>query len=427
MTFACYTLGCKTNQTETDALAAILQAHGHTEVTWGAPCDAAIINTCSVTAVSDKKSRAVIRRMRREQPEVVLAVHGCMAQGGVDPTLGIDVLGGTGDRNGFLSLVERAVTARGSQPVALRTQAAEHQDFEVLPVVTGTARTRAFFKVQDGCSGACAYCIIPSLRGPSRSLSLPEVLAGGDALAAQGVCEIVLTGIEISAYQSGAADLPTMVSAIAAAHPAIRFRLGSVEPSTLTPHTIKTLAAIPNLCPHFHIALQSGCDNTLLAMNRRYPIAAVSHALTLLRAALPHCTLGCDVIVGFPGETEEDFAASLQFIEAQQFTFMHIFPYSLRPNTPAAARTDQVPAPVKQERAKRAAALSDRLLSAHTETLVGRELPVLFETEIDGVSRGHADNYREVQVAATNLHNTVQPVRITHATNHILIGDLQWT
>lgn len=409
MTFSCLTLGCKTNQTESDRLAEQLTSKGHVQVPLGEPAQAIIINTCSVTATGDRKCRAAISRARRENPNAIIAAHGCMAQGFPEKPSNIDVLGGTGDRTKFIEELENAAATRfkdTGRPVCV-------------PYTNGSlSKTRAFIKIQDGCSNSCSYCIIPSLRGESHSIPLDEVLKDVKKHADRGVKEMVLTGIEISAYDGGIAPL---AAALAAAFPDVRFRLGSLDPSCVTSAFTETLSEHKNICPHFHLALQSGCGKTLSAMNRHYDITRAAEAIKLLRNSF-NCTLGCDLIVGFPGESEADFQESLDFVACNEFTFTHIFPYSVRPGTAAADMSDQLSRAVKQERARRAAELQKKLFkkSAEKQTV----LSVLFETECDGESFGHSENYFEVTVSEPDLHNEVRYVKIIGVKGNILFGGL---
>jgi len=408
MTFSCVTLGCKTNQTDTDRLIGQLISRGHTYLPWGEPVCAIIINTCSVTATGDKKSRAVINRAHREFPDAIIAVHGCMGQGLTQKPPNIDILGGTGDKAKFIEELERAVGCDNPESPTLNSQLSTFN----------SSRTRAFLKIQDGCSNSCSYCIIPSLRGQSRSVAFEDVMDGARAYADSGVKEIVLTGIEISAYNEGLAPLET---ALADAFPAVRFRLGSLDPSCVTYVFTKTLSKHKNICPHFHLALQSGCDKTLAAMDRNYDTVIAAEAVKHLCGAFD-CTLGCDLIVGFPGESEEDFKESLDFIKRMGFTFTHIFPFSVRPGTKAAALPGHLTNAIKRERARRAALSTDRLFaeSAARQT----ELDVLFETERDGESFGHADNYFEVRVKEIGLHNEIRRVKILEVNEKTLYGGL---
>lgn len=411
MTFSCLTLGCKTNQTESDRLAEQLTSNGHIQVPWGEPAQAIIINTCSVTATGDRKCRAAINRARREHPNAVIAAHGCMAQGIAEKPPNIDVLGGTGDRTKFITELENAAMLRYKETE--RSMGAPYNAHN-----SQLSKTRAFIKIQDGCSNSCSYCIIPSLRGASRSISLDDIFLDAKKHADKGVKEMVLTGIEISAYDGG---LAPFAAALAAAFPDVRFRLGSLDPSCVTAEFTETLSKHKNICPHFHLALQSGCGKTLAAMNRHYDINRAEEAIKLLRRSFD-CTLGCDLIVGFPGESEADFQESLDFVACQEFTFTHIFPYSVRPGTVAADMPDQLSRAVKQERARRAAELQKKLFkkSAEKQSI----LSVLFETERDGESFGHSKNYFEVAVKETGLHNEVKHVKINGVKGKILFGGL---
>ncbi|MCL1819721.1 MAG: MiaB/RimO family radical SAM methylthiotransferase [Oscillospiraceae bacterium] len=434
MIFSCLTLGCKTNQTETDSLAETLMSHGHEYSPYGGAVNAVIINTCSVTSVSDKKSRAAISRARRDNPGAVIAVHGCMAQAMTEKPPNVDVLGGTGDRSGFIEALERVTATRGARliikngvPGSSRStvgavigrtlQYINSQRFaDAQSAPLQKQKTRAFLKVQDGCSNSCSYCIIPSLRGESRSVPLADVVQNAKRFADSGAKEIVLTGIEISAYDGGIAHL---AATLAEEFQSIRFRLGSLDSSCVTSEFARILSARKNICPHFHLAVQSGCGKTLAAMNRQTEKAA--QAVKLLRSAFD-CTLGCDIIVGFPGESEADFLESLDFIENHKFTFTHIFPYSDRPGTAAASMPNKLTNAEKRARARRASELSDRLFAESAAKQIF--LDVLFETEKDGESIGHAENYFEVCVKAENLRNEIRRVKILGIRGKTLIGEL---
>ena len=428
MRAAIYTLGCKVNQYETQAMEQELRRRGHELVDFEDSADAYIINTCSVTAVSDKKSRQMIRRARRRSPGAVVAACGCYVQTHTDEakTLGIDLIGGTGDRMAFLDLLEQEV--RDRTPRVAVDDSLRRRSFEVLPAGGLAARTRAMLKVEDGCVNFCTYCIIPYARGPVRSLSLEQAVEQTRQLAAEGYREIVLTGIEISSWGQDLHDgtgLIDLMEAVAAAAPRLRLRLGSLEPRTITEDFCRRAAALPNLCPHFHLSLQSGCDATLHRMNRRYDTARFRQSVDLLRRYFDHPAITTDVICGFPQETEEEFSATLAFLEECRFAAMHVFPYSIRPGTKA-ADMPQVPGPVKEERAARAGALAARLHRAYLEECVGRTYPVLFEQPVAGRYGGHAPNYMEVAVSGgQDLHNRVLPVRITGTDGEILWGELE--
>ena len=426
MRIAIYTLGCKVNQYETQAMEQELLRRGHTLVPFETAADGYIVNTCSVTAVSDKKSRQMIRRCRKLNPAAVVAACGCYVQthAAEAASLDIDLIAGTGDRMAFLDLFEQA--ARERQPLTLLDDALRRREFEILPAGGMAERTRAMLKVEDGCVNFCTYCIIPYARGPVRSLPKTAAVAQTAQLRQEGYRELVLTGIEISGWGH---DLKTgetlidLLEAVSAAAGDMRLRLGSLEPRTVTEDFCRRAAQLPNLCPHFHLSLQSGCDDTLRRMNRKYDTARFYESVTLLRQYFDRPAITTDLICGFPGETEAEFDATLSFIEKCGFAAMHIFPYSIRPGTKAAAM-EQVPSAVKEQRAGRAAQAAETMRQAYLQGCVGRVYPVLFEQEKDGYYTGHAPNYCEVGVRANDLHNKVLDVKITGISGEMLIGEL---
>ncbi len=336
MKFAFYTLGCKTNQYETQAMERLLRAEGHEIGSFAEDCRGYIINTCSVTAVADKKNRAVIRRCRREHPEAVIGVCGCYSQHDARAVqaLGVDVLGGSGEREAFLR--DFLAVCEGKKPQNAIDEALRRREFEVLPAGGLESRTRAMLKVQDGCVNFCSYCIIPYTRGPVRSAPPELAVAQAKELAAMGYREIVITGIEIASW---GVDLPgkpgvdALIEAVCRAVPEVRIRLGSLEPRVVTENFCEKLKNLPNLCPQFHLSMQSGCDTVLARMKRKYDTARYLESVTLLKKSFPGCAVSTDMIVAFPGETEEEFARSLDFIGKCGFSDMHIFPYSRRPGT----------------------------------------------------------------------------------------------
>ena len=425
MLAAIYTLGCKVNQYETQAMEQELVRRGHTLVSFDEKADVYIVNTCSVTAVSDKKSRQMLRRCRKLNPEAVVAACGCYVQTHPEEaaSLDIDLVAGTGDRMAFLELLEQV--SREKQ-VTLLDDALKRRTFEVLPAGGMAERTRAMLKVEDGCVNFCTYCIIPYARGPVRSLPKAEAVAQTEALRREGYRELVFTGIEISSWGHDLKNGETLIDlleAVSAAAGDMRLRLGSLEPRTITEDFCRRASKLPNLCPHFHLSLQSGCDDTLRRMNRKYDTARFYESVTLLRAYFDRPAVTTDLICGFPGETEEEFAATLVFIEKCGFAAMHIFPYSIRPGTRAAAM-EQVSAAVKEQRAARAAQTAETMRQAYLRGCVGQTYPVLFEQEKDGYYTGHAPNYCEVGVRAEDLHNKVLNVKITGIDGDMLTGEL---
>ena len=426
MNIAIYTLGCKVNQYETQAMEQELLRRGHLLADFGGPADAYIVNTCTVTAVSGKKCRNVIRRARKNAPDAVVAVCGCYAQ--TEPeavaALGADLVTGSADRMKFLDRLEALLARRGEQVVAV-DQALARREFERLPAGGTAGRTRAMLKVEDGCVNFCSYCIIPYARGPVRSLPLEEAAHQVRSLVREGYREVVLTGIEISSWgrdlKSGQA-LIDLIEAVCHAAPGLRVRLGSLEPRTVTEEFCRRAAALPNLCPHFHLSLQSGCDATLARMNRKYDTARYYKSVQLLWEFFSNPGITTDLITGFPGETEEEFAQTLQFVERCAFTAMHVFPYSRRPGTPAAGMPGQVPTAEKENRTRRAIVLGTELERRWLASQVGRTLPVLFEEEKDGLWQGHAPNYALVRAQGDNLHNRLPDVEITGVEGGALLG-----
>ena len=426
MRVAIYTLGCKVNQYETQAMEQELLRRGHELVPFEGEADGYIVNTCSVTAVSDKKSRQMIRRCKKRNPAAVVAACGCYVQTHPDEAAGLDIdlIAGTGDRMAFLDLFEQA--AGEKQPLTLLDDALRRRDFEVLPAGGMAERTRAMLKVEDGCVNFCAYCIIPYARGGVRSLPKAVAVEQTAQLRQEGYRELVFTGIEISSWGH---DLKTgetlidLLEAVSAAAGDMRLRLGSLEPRTITEDFCRRASKLPNLCPHFHLSLQSGCDETLRRMNRKYDTARFYQSVTLLRAYFDRPAVTTDLICGFPGETEEEFARTLAFIEKCGFAAMHIFPYSIRPGTKAAAM-EQLSAAVKERRAARAAEVASQMHRAYLEGCVGQVYPVLFEQERDGYYTGHAPNYCEIGVRGEDLHNKVLKVKITGTDGDMLIGEL---
>ena len=429
MKIAFYTLGCKVNQYETQALEQLVTQRGHSLVPFEEAADAYVINTCTVTAVSDKKSRQVIRRARKAAPDAVIAVCGCYPQTHPDDVekLGVDLISGTGDRTGFVDLLEREWSDR--QPITALDDAFSRRTFEPLPAGGLEGRTRAMLKMEDGCVNFCSYCIIPYARGRVRSLPLADCVRQARELEAAGYREIVLTGIEISSWGQDLEGKPELMEAIEAIcqglSPDTRVRLGSLEPRTITPDFCRRAAALPNLCPHFHLSMQSGCDTVLARMNRKYDSNRYYESVKFLHEVYDRPAITTDLIVGFPGETEEEFQQTLDFIQKCAFSAMHIFPYSKRPGTPAAKLPGQVLNAVKEERAHRAAQIARTMQDAYLDRWVGETVPVLFEEEREGLWRGHTTRYCEVAVqSAQPLHNQLRQVRITGRDGGALQGVL---
>lgn len=428
MKFAFYTLGCKTNQYETQAMERLLQTMGHEIGHFDEICDGYIINTCSVTAVADKKNRAVIRRCRRDNPNAVIGVCGCYTQHAPEAVreLGVDVLGGSGNRQQFLQDLLNAAQSRVHQETL--DNALRRREFEVLPAGGLEERTRAMLKVQDGCVNFCTYCIIPYTRGPIRSAPLELAVEQAKELAGRGYREIVVTGIEIAGWGQdlpGKPPVSVLIKALCEAVPELRIRLGSLEPRVITEDFCQTLCGYPNLCPQFHLSMQSGCDTVLERMKRKYDTARYYESVELLRKYFPGCAVTTDMIVAFPGETEEEMEQSLAFIRKCAFADMHIFPYSRRPGTVADKMPGQLGNAVKEERSRRAIAVAEEMSRAYRENLVGSVQQVLFEEQDGEYYTGHAPNYVKVYARGDNLHNVLRNVRITGVHAEGVTGEIE--
>ncbi len=425
MRYIIATLGCKVNQYESEAMDQMLRAHGHAPCGPGETADAVLVNTCAVTAEGVRKARQLIRRLQRENPGALTGLCGCWSQ--VAPAeaaaLGADVLFGTGDRAGFVRAVEEAASG-AALPVRSLDDPFRRDAFEELPAGAYAGHARAYLKIQDGCDNFCTYCLIPFARGRPLSLNAERCAEEAAALAARGYREIVVTGIEIAAWGRDLKNGQSLIDALEAmadAAPEVRLHLGSLEPTAVTEDFVRRLSK-RNVCPHFHLSLQSGCDATLRRMRRKYDTEAFFAVTERLRAAFPGCGLTTDVIAGFPGEDEAEFAQTLSFVEKCAFSAAHVFPYSRRPGTKAASLPGQV---TREEKARRVRALQE--VSARTGReyrlgLVGKTLSVLFETEGDGVCSGHAENYVEVAVPGAGLRGLVKMVKITGLRGEMLVG-----
>ena len=415
------TLGCRLNAYETEAMRELSAAAGLD--------NAVIVNTCAVTAESGRKSRQAIRRIEGENPGAVVAVCGCYAQISPDDVaaLGVAVVHGSGDKAKFADDILAALSDKKTETVAYTDDPFARRVMEELPGGAVDGRTRAMLKIEDGCVNFCTYCVIPYARGRVRSLPPERCAAQAAELAQQGFRELVVTGIEIASYGRDLAPqcaLADAVEAIAAASGEMRIRLGSLEPTVVTPEFCRRLRATGKVCDHFHLSLQSGCDRTLKAMNRKYDTARFYESVCALREAFPDCGLTADLIVGFPGETEEDHRASLDFIRRCGFSAVHVFPYSKRPGTRAAEMPGHLPNAAKAQRANEAQTVADETETAYLASCVGKTLSVLFEREEEDLSIGHAANYTQVCVHKGHLRKLVENVKITGIIDKMLVGKI---
>lgn len=403
MKVAFHTLGCKVNQYETEAMQKLFEAAGY-EISTAETADVVVVNTCTVTALSSQKSRQIIRRATRANPNAVVAVVGCYAQNSpaeISRIEGVDVIIGTADRTKIVALVEQALKNRDEK--ILRVSSVENiSEFEELP--HAPHRTRAFLKIEDGCNNFCSYCIIPYVRGRVRSRSLESIRAECIQLAAAGYREIVLTGIHIGAYGRDFRDGTNLVDAIKVvldtANPA-RLRLGSLESAEMSDALIELMKTDVRICNHVHLPLQSGCDEILKAMHRPYTTKNFAELTARLAAEVPEISIGTDLIVGFPGETDENFAETIEFIKNQPFSKIHVFPFSAREGTVAATLPNQVDAQIKKSRAGIAVGISKAKEKTFAEKLIGKTVEIIAETETAGYFDGLTRNYVRVFVPAS--------------------------
>ena len=400
-----HTLGCKVNQYETRAMAALLEDAGFETAEYSPDTpnigrNILVINSCSVTGESDRKMRQFMRRCRRQNPEAIILLSGCMPQAYPDKASTLsdaDIVTGNAKRADIVSMI-RAHLETGERIVDIPKHT---PDCEPLSIKKFEGRTRAYLKIEDGCNQFCTYCIIPYARGRVRSKPLADIKDEAQKLADAGYTELVLVGINLTAYgRDCGLTLADAVEAVCAIDGLRRVRLGSLEPEDMTDDVIERMAKLPKLCPQFHLSLQSGCDATLKRMGRRYDTALYRHICHQLKAAFTDCALTSDVMVGFPGETEEDFETSLKFVKEIGFTKIHVFPYSKRPGTPAAVAPNQVTRQQKAERSRRMIAAGEQSAEQFFRDYVGRELEVLCETPCpDGTTDGYTANYTPVHVA----------------------------
>lgn len=416
------TLGCKVNQYETSAIEKMLSERGHEICPDGEGVDAVIINTCAVTAESGRKSRQAVRRAQRDNPLAFIAVCGCFSQ--ISPEqvsgLGADMVYGSGQRTDFVEDFEKAVCSRKfSENI---DDPFKRREFELLPAGGLLGRTRAFLKIQDGCDNFCTYCIIPYARGAVRSMPKSSAVNEARRLAEEGYRELVITGIEIASYGKDLGDgssLSLLIKQVAEAVPDMRLRLGSLEPRLITQKFCYEISELKGLCRHFHLSLQSGSDEVLKRMGRKYETARFYDSVELLRNFFPGCAITCDLIVGFPGETEAEFNETIEFIQKCGFSDMHIFPYSIRTGTKAAKMEGQLDRRTKSMRAKIAGEISEKMKSDYLRSCVGMKLEVLAEqNEI-----GHAGNYCLVSVPGAGPGEIVK-VKIIGVSNEILYGEM---
>lgn len=395
--------------------------NGYTLVDFEDKSDVYVINTCTVTNMSDKKSRQVIRRVKQINPEAILVVTGCYAQVAKDKLKNIsdiDIVIGNNEKNSILEIVENSIKEKV-------TDVMNQKEFIDFGATTYTEKTRAVIKVQDGCDRFCSYCIIPYARGRVRSRTIESIVNEIKLIAEKGIKEVVITGIHIASYGKdfkeniGLIDLLEQIDKIDGIE---RIRLGSIEPLIITEEFVNRLKKLNKICDHFHLSLQSGCDETLKRMNRRYTTEDFRTIVKLLRDTYTEVALTTDIIVGFPGETEEEFETTYKFLKEVKFMKMHVFKYSPREGTKAAVMKEQVDGNIKEIRSNKLIELSNRNEQEFLDNYIGKNIKVLFEQENNNYIEGHTTNYILVKVNGENLENTIQDVNIEKRDDLELIG-----
>ena len=410
------TLGCKVNLYDTEAMAELFTEKGYEVVDFEEYADVYLINTCTVTNLGDKKSRQMIRRAKRINPNSVVVATGCYAQVASEEVAkieGINIVIGTKNRSEIVETVENYVAENGV--VNNVSDIMGEKEFEPLQISRLTNRTRAYIKIQEGCNRYCTYCIIPYARGPIRSRKPEEVVEEVKKLAENGFKEVVLTGIHVASYglDLGNITLADIIEKVHSVDGIERIRFSSMEPLAIDNEFVARMSKLPKVCDHYHLSLQSGCNRTLKRMNRKYNAEQYAEACERLRNAFPNVAITTDIIVGFPGETEEDFKESLAFAERMKLDKIHTFPYSPKKGTPAAKMKNQISGDVKSQRSKEMIALSDKMNIDFLNNNIGKTVPVLFEDMENGFWQGHTTNYIKVLAKSDeNLNNKIVDVKL---------------
>ena len=427
---AFYTLGCKVNQYETEAMLELFEKEGYEKAETEDYADVYVINTCTVTHMSDRKSRQYIRRMKKKYPDAIIAVVGCYSQVSPEEILSIDEVNlvmGTNDRK---KIVEEVKKIDASRKVSTVDDIMKVKAFEEIEINKTNGKTRAFMKIQDGCDRYCSYCIIPYARGRVRSRDLESIVKEVENLASNGYKEVVLTGIHVASYGKDIKDsdikLLDVIKQINDIEGRERIRLSSVEPILFTDEFVEAVSTMDKVCPHYHLSLQSGCDETLKRMKRRYTTEEYKAIVDRLRAAIPNVSITTDVIVGFPGETNEEFDKTYEFLKDIELTHMHVFKYSPRKGTPAATMENQVDPSTKHDRSEKLLQLNEENFNKFGQKMLDKEFNVLFEQKVgDNKYEGLTENYVKVIVESDNdISEQILKVKIKDVKNEFLEGIL---
>lgn len=421
------TLGCKVNTYETEGMKRIFEENGYEVVDFGALADVCVINTCTVTHLSDKKSRQMIRRARRINPNAIVAAVGCYAQVAPDEVSnieGVNLVIGNNHKADIVRLVNEA--SHNTQ----KTEVSERKclsGYEKLWIDSYSERIRAILKIQDGCDQFCSYCIIPYARGNVRSRNSEDIINEARRLSENGFTEIVLTGIHLTSYgkDTGDESLVNVLCNLNSLKGIKRIRLGSIEPLYMSQELIHTLSGLEKLCPHFHLSLQSGCDETLMRMNRRYTTSEYIDIVNNIRKNFLNAAITTDIMVGFPGETEEEFKKTCSYIEKVGFSQAHIFQYSIRKGTKAAGMPNQISPEIKEKRSKILIDICEKSKNNYRDQYLGKVMEVLFENEKESLWEGHTVNYIPVRVASkTPLSGTICSVKLIEKRGDFVLGQI---
>ena len=423
---AFYTLGCKVNQYETEAMSELFSNSGYEICDFDGFADIYVINTCTVTSMSDRKSRQIIRRAKKQNSDAIVIVTGCYSQTNPESVLeldGVNLILGTKDRKNIVTLAENT---KSTDKLSFVGDIMKTHTFENLEISHYEERTRAFIKIQEGCNQFCSYCIIPYARGPIRSREMNDVILETEKLVNNGYTEIIYTGIHVASYglDTGEPKLADLLKEANKIEGLKRIRLSSIEPMTLDEEFIKRISECDKLCHHFHLSLQSGCDETLKRMNRKYTTQEYKKIVDGLRNKYPDVAITTDIMTGFPGETDEEFSKTLDFVKEISFADAHIFQYSQRNGTPAAKRPDQISPEVKEKRSKELIKICKKSQDEFVSSFIGKTMEVLFEQPSkNGYFEGKTSNYITVYVKTDeNLQSIYKNVYIQEVKNQIAYG-----
>ena len=419
-------LGCKVNQYETNAMSQEFVEAGYDVVDFNDVADIYVVNTCTVTNMADRKSRQMLRRVKEISPEAVLVATGCYAQVGKDELEkieDIDLIIGNNEKKDIVEIIENYQNEVNS----IITDVMHQKDYVEFGTTTYTEKTRAVVKIQDGCDRFCSYCIIPYARGRVRSRKIENIIKEVEQIVDNGMKEIVITGIHIASYGKDFNYEITLIDLLEELNKIEglkRIRLGSIEPTIITEEFVNRLSKLEKICDHFHLSLQSGCDETLKRMNRRYTCDEFENGTKILREKFPNAALTTDIIVGFPGETDEEFNKTYEFLKRVAFYKMHVFKYSQRKGTKAAVMPNQIDGTIKEERSKTLLQLSDENEKMYNSKYIGKQVEVLFEEKDGEFYKGHTTNYIEVFAKGDNLENKIVTVMVNESNKENLVGDV---